>query len=144
MKKSELAKLQIEKAIDLFYENNFPCSITLAGAAEEMLGNILRKNGEENILGELLPWFNERYNTEMSFSELAKGANEIRDELKHGHSYPDINHEVEVSLAYCTQMLQRAYVNYSRAVGIPTEKMALFGRYVTENEKELFSEWSET
>lgn len=144
MKKSDLAKIQIEKAIDLFYEKNYPCSITLAGAAEEMLGNILRKNGGTNILEELHPWFNERYSTDISFSELAQGANEIRNELKHGHSCPDINHEVEVSLGYCTQMLQRAYVNYSRAVGMPSEKMALFGRYILENEKELFSEWSET
>lgn len=142
MKKSDLARIKIEKAIELFYEKNYACSITLAGAAEEMLGNILRINGENNILGELHLWFKEHYSTDISFSELAKGANEIRDELKHGHTFSDLNHEVEISLAYCTQMLQRAYVNYSRAVGMPSEQMALFAKYVVENEKELFSEWT--
>ena len=55
IEKSELAKIQIEKAIDLFLvESDYVCSLTLAGAAEEMLGNILYKSNKDNVLAELL------------------------------------------------------------------------------------------
>ena len=145
MKKSELARLQIEKAIDLYLEEgDYASSITLAGAAEEMLGNILRETGKEHILAKLHPWFNERYDTSISFSELAKGANEVRDELKHGHVNSSIDFEVEITLAYCTQMLQRALLNYLWAVGEPTEKMKLCAKYISVNYELLFSEWSKT
>ena len=145
MKKSELARVQIEKAIDLYLEEgDYASSITLAGAAEEMLGNILRATGKEHILAKLHPWFNEHYDTSISFSELVKGANEVRDELKHGHVNSNIDFEVEITLAYCTQMLQRALLNYLWAVGEPTEKMKWCAKYISVNYELLFSEWSET
>lgn len=144
MKKSDLAKSQIEKAIDLFLEGEYAPSITLAGAAEEMLGNILHQKGKDNILAQLHPWFNDHYGTNLKFSELAKGANEIRDELKHGHLNPSIDYEIEITLAYCTQMLLRALHNYSLAVGTSSEKMKWCATYISVNYDLLFSEWSKT
>jgi len=140
--KLKLAEIQIEKAIDLFVnEEDYVCSLTLAGAAEEMLGNILHKNGEENILAELLPWYQEKHDPNITFSKLAKGVNETRDELKHGHANPDPNYEVDISKPLCGQMLMRALVNYKAVAKDPTNKMIEFYHWIKERESEVFSEW---
>lgn len=144
MKKSELAKIQIEKAIDLFcIEKDYASAITLAGAAEEMLGNILRSKNKDGILAELHPWFEDRYDKNIKFAELAKGANEVRDELKHGHENPDPDFDVNVSVSICAQMIMRALVNYPRVVGSPTEKMKQCHRWIQENYESIFSDWNE-
>jgi hypothetical protein len=142
LSKSELARIEIEKAIDLFIlEKDYVCSLTLAGAAEEMLGNILNKNGNENILAELLPWFKEKHDPNITYRKLAKGANETRDELKHGHENPDPAYEVEVSEPLAAQMLMRALVNYKNMEIKPTQKMNEFYGWVKEREDEIFLKW---
>jgi len=142
LSKLDLAKIQIEKAIDLFVgESDFVCALTLAGAAEEMLGNILQKRGELHILAELLPWYQSEHDANITFAKLAKGANEARDELKHGHENPDPNHLVEVSKPLCGQMLMRAIVNYKRVAPEPTDKMIKFYHWVKDRQEEIFKEW---
>ena len=60
MRKIDIAKMQIETAIEyLMKDANLACAITLAGAAEEMLGNILASQGKNHILADLHPWFEE-------------------------------------------------------------------------------------
>lgn len=143
--KIELARLQIEKAISLFIdEKDYVCSLTLAGAAEEMLGNMLRTQGKDNVLADLHPWFKDKYKSEISFSDLAKGANVIRDELKHGHENPDPAHGVEISKPIAAQMLMRALVNYTRVAGSPTESMIHAKQWLDSHYKEIFGEWTET
>ncbi|NMP32550.1 hypothetical protein HII17_13370 [Thalassotalea sp. M1531] len=140
--KTELAIIQIERAIDLFIdERDFVSTLTLAGAAEEMLGNILHANGMENILAELHPWFQEKYDSDASFGQFARKANEIRNELKHGHSFPDLEHKVEVSEPLAAQMLMRALVNYKNFDLEPTVKMWKFVSWLKEREEEIFSNW---
>lgn len=140
--KLELAEIQINKAIDLFVnEADYVCALTLAGAAEEMLGNILHQNGEDNILAELLPWFKENHDPDVTFAKLARGANETRDELKHGHNNPDPGFKVDVSQAICGQMLMRAIVNYKNIAPEPPEKMIAFYHWVNERQDEIFSNW---
>ena len=140
--KSDLAKIQIERAIDLFInERDFVCTITLAGAAEEMLGNILHLTGEESILAELLPWFQETYDTNLTFGQFSKGANEVRNELKHGHQNPDLEHVVDISEALAAQMLMRSLVNYKNAQLEPTEAMYEFHAWIKVREQEILSNW---
>ncbi len=51
--KLELAKVQLEKAIELFLEeSDYACSITLAGASEEILGKLLIAKGKKPELKE--------------------------------------------------------------------------------------------
>ncbi len=141
MKKLEIATVQIDTAIDLYYSGNYACSITLAGAAEELLGSILKHSGGITILAELVPWYKERYETEISFQELSFGMNEVRNELKHSHTYPDLEYEVEVTAPHAMQMLQRAIINYMRACQSHTEKMNSFKEYVLKNYNKVLSEW---
>lgn len=109
--------------------------------SREMLGNILHKNGNENILAELLPCFQEKYDPDITYSVLAKGANETRDELKHGHHNPDSNYEGEISEPLAAQMLMRAMVNYKNMEVQPSQKMYSFYNWVKEREDEICSEW---
>ncbi len=54
IKKIDIALVQLETAIDLFlYKCNYICAATLAGAAEEILGAIVRRSGKPNALDEL-------------------------------------------------------------------------------------------
>ena len=142
MKKIEIATLQIDTAIDLYFEGNYACSITLAGAAEELLGTILSHTGELTILAELHPWYREKYSTNISYSELSKGVNEVRNELKHSHTNPDLEFDVEVTAPHAMQMLQRAVINYLRACSAHTEKMYSFKEYVEKNYDNVFAEWN--
>ena len=53
--KIQIAKRQIEAAADLFFGNGDPLAVvTLAGAAEEILGNIIRRRGDEAMLDHLV------------------------------------------------------------------------------------------
>lgn len=145
MKKIEVARIQIETAIDhLINDQNFACGITLAGAAEEMLGNLLAAQGKNHILADLHPWYESTYQTEIKFSDLAKGANFVRDELKHGHTNSDPDFEIEVTKAMCTQMIQRAMINYPRVAGAPSPRMIEAARWINQNYQELYAEWRET
>jgi hypothetical protein len=142
MKKIEIATVQIETAIDLYYLENYASAITLAGAAEELLGSILNHNSELTILAELVPWYKDEYKTEISFKDLSSGMNEVRNELKHSHTYPDLNYEVEVTEPHAMQMLQRSIVNYMRACQGYTEKMYAFKEYYLKHANHIFSEWA--
>ena len=46
--KKDLAMHQLEKAIEHFHKNDLICAATLAGAAEEVLGKIVKHNGGES------------------------------------------------------------------------------------------------
>lgn len=48
--KSEIARVQLTEAIALFLEEKFLCSITLAGAAEEVFARLLNAHGEESVV----------------------------------------------------------------------------------------------
>lgn len=45
-RKVDIAKIQLEEAIRLFVREKFICSLTLAGAAEEIFAGFLRTKGE--------------------------------------------------------------------------------------------------
>lgn len=50
--KSEIARVQLVEAITLFLEGNFICSITLAGAAEDVYAGILEDEGKASVVEE--------------------------------------------------------------------------------------------
>lgn len=50
--KSEIARVQLVQAIELFVSENFLPSITLAGAAEEILGRMIAMQGDVSVIGQ--------------------------------------------------------------------------------------------
>jgi hypothetical protein len=80
--KMDVALVQLETAIDLFlYKCNYICATTLAGAAEEILGTIVRRSGKPNALGELCKVIKSKYNFDAK--DIVESANYPRNEFKH-------------------------------------------------------------
>lgn len=46
----QIASTQIDKAIELYQENDYICATTLAGAGEEILGSLLSEHQVQNAL----------------------------------------------------------------------------------------------
>jgi len=88
MSKLEVAEHQLNAAIRMFLdERDFVCAITLAGAAEEILGKLLEKQGRQHSVAEFAEacvkvgrhLFNENWTTK-HFVEMQ---NFFRNGLKH-------------------------------------------------------------
>lgn len=88
--KSEIARIQLERAIGLFLEGDFLCAITLAGAAEAVYAGILEDKGmpsavEDSVVA--IQAIRERTtNSPMEGklkNQLFNGWNATRNDLKH-------------------------------------------------------------
>lgn len=113
LNKYQIAERQLEVAAKIYLaDGDFLAIITLAGAAEEILGNLLERNGKPNVKQSLFNIDKEitggRRPTIVN-SEI----NGIRNALKHAKDPSedelDIGHEAAIS------MLARALANYSLA-----------------------------
>ena len=129
LQKTEIAKREIETAIDLFLKDqDFISALGLAGAAEEILGVMLRRAGKPNMLEHLHDWYKATYGHEISFVDFARNANFTRNTLKHATSADE--DEVEVHRWETVQMLMRTLYNW-KALGLqPTPKMLDFNTWV--------------
>jgi hypothetical protein len=124
-----LAVEQLETALDLFLDHNsYAPAITLAGAAEEVLGRELTGRGEQPVL----EWqFDQRA---LVHSKLHKGPlvkkdfvrteNRVRDALKHFHDLADSTITVDLQEAACW-MIVRACEN-ARRLGVDVARFDAF------------------
>lgn len=118
--RSDIAKIQLEKAIDLFIFEQFIPSITLAGAAEEIFGKLL-------LCQKMMPVLEESFGAIQgirdavglnlmdgkSKKEIIKDWNYARNNLKHY----DLTDEEFVVLNTCDEaywMIKRALNNAGR------------------------------
>lgn len=115
----DIALIQLEKACELFFRKDYISSLTLAGAAEEILGNISEKESKkllnktkkergisafnmqvelfENLLGQ-------------DYSTFKKKRNQTRNELKHiTDNYTVDVSELELKVK---QLIGDAIINY--------------------------------
>lgn len=128
--KIKVAQAQVETAIDLFLsDKDFISALTLAGAAEEILGRLLQRKGEKNMLENLHGWYQETTGQKISFGEFAKKANFTRNTLKHANAEV----ELDVFRWEAVQMIMRALFNYNQMVGKPTDKMLVFNTWLQKN-----------
>lgn len=135
-----ISQIQIDSAIDHFFnDKNYVCTITLSGAAEEILGNILRASGENHVLAEI-------YDKDkgLSFAEFSSLANAVRNELKHSHQNPDPKSKVRVTEADAGRMLMRAIGNFMRVSPLHSENMQLFYKWFSSNPEEILKKWETT
>lgn len=127
LSKLEVAEHQLERALALLLdENDYVCSITLAGASEEILGKLLEKEGKEHALGSFVKACVEAgrvaYNENWKQSTFADMANAFRNDLKH---YTD-GSPITVSREAAVQILDRAVENYFALTGKETPHMRRF------------------
>ena len=90
--KSEIARVQLVQAIDLFVSEKFLSSITLAGAAEEILGRLLAMRGDNPVIEQSFSQIQRvRDVTGLSVmgnrpkKEIFNEWNSVKNSLKHHH-----------------------------------------------------------
>lgn len=109
--KIDIAKRQLETAIDLYFsDGDYLAVITLAGAAEEILGKLLQRRGDRAMIDDLVE-LDRELTGGRPFEEIRKEANGARNSLKHAN---DPNEDqVNIEPGEATAMLARAIVNYA-------------------------------
>lgn len=130
--KIEIARLQLDTAINLFLEDtDFISSLTLAGASEEILGKILEREGKDSLLKKLHSWYEETSGEEIKYGEFAKKANLARNCLKHASIKEEV--ELEIFKWEAVQMIMRAMTNYKELTDKPSKSMLKMAEWLEEN-----------
>ena len=128
--KFQVAERQFTKAIELFCSRDPLPAITLAGAAEEILGKLVKDKGETNALDEEIKDRCELYQTVFGRpgdpKDFADSMNNPRNELKHRMSGEpvDLNLDEEA-----VNLIQRAIDNFQKLQPGPNP---LFGQFEDE------------
>lgn len=123
LSKLVIAQRQLEVAARLYVESaDHLAVLTLAGAAEEILGNLLRRAGQEAMIDRIVEMDRELTGGR-DFSVVNAEVNGARNALKHARD-PDED-SVTVEPGEATAMLARALVNYNRLAGQLSPTMLL-------------------
>lgn len=118
-----IAQRQLEVAARLYVEGaDYLAVVTLAGAAEEILGNLLRRSGQEAMIDRIVE-MDQELTGGRAFSVVNAEVNRARNALKHA-KVPDED-TVTIEPGEATAMLARALVNYNRSAGQLTPNMLL-------------------
>jgi hypothetical protein len=134
--KLEAARIQLDAAIEHFFYDEHVCSLTLAGAAEDILAGLLQSNDEQSPFEFLHDWYQREYNVTYSKTDFSRQiANLPRNWLKHAKE--DTETQLEISKQDSILMLMRAVPCYYKLANRHSEKMKKFNQYVNLNIKEL-------
>lgn len=131
LSKLNAAKRQIQTAIDLYFLHGDMLSVmTLAGAAEELCGNLLARKGKQNILA-IMSAEAERRGLQLTDKELYNRASSMRNALKHANdpSEDDFLFDDEAAVL----MLIRAVINYQLLDQPLSDEMEKFIVWVRKN-----------
>jgi hypothetical protein len=130
--KTEIAKRQIDTAVDLFLEGkDFISALTLAGAGEEITGKLLDRKGKKSMLQKLHVWYQDVTGTKIDYGKFCQKTNLARNTLKHANN-PEED-ELEIQQWEAVQMIMRAMTNYKELVGEPSEKMKVMAKWLVKN-----------
>jgi len=111
-----IALTQIDTALRIYREGqDYFSALTLAGAAEEILGKLLKAQGRSNALDDLTSGailiYKHLFGEESGADEFAKRANRARNALKHleAGGFPTVSIDIREE---AKDMLNRAIDNY--------------------------------
>lgn len=115
MEKKDIALQQLLDSANLYQKGRYCSALTLAGAAEEILGKIAKKRTGKNQLDDEVEYLKSIYQyfkkPTPSNSELIKRINETKNELKHNDAgenlWVDSDFENE-----CVRLFVKAVKNY--------------------------------
>ena len=136
--KISLAVEQLETAIALFInDRNFCSALTLAGAAEEILGQALKIRGIENSLQEAFRTYHDSdfawIHQPKTWSEFTTGGkNRVRNAIKHARDIEDLTVSADME-DEALWMIVRATDNFQRLGFGPTALMNEFDGWFYEN-----------
>lgn len=130
----DMARRQLDTALSLYFQGNDHFSvITLAGAADEIFGKVLRAQGQAPRLEELSKTVAEIYKrlfgSEIAARTVADRANLARNALKHWDDGQSLDVEFDV-LKEAKDMVERSIANYWALFGDLTPSMERFEKEV--------------
>lgn len=128
MEKRDIAIKQLKAAARHYNSGDYICSITLAGAAEEILGRIAKKRTKTNQLEVEVVYLRSIYEyfsgRKPSDKELIQKINKVKNELKHNDSgenaWVDADFENEAALLFVKAM-KNYFICYNE---FPSDKVA--------------------
>ena len=126
--KLEVVRQQFERALQLYLdEKDYVCAITLAGAAEEPLGKMLKYKTDSNLLenlAEVMATLIKKFGGETpSRKEAIANVNRVRDWLKHYKDGTDLEFDAKWE---AHEIIDRAISSYFELIGEETELMRRF------------------
>lgn len=132
----ELAKEQLELALALFLDNtSYASAITLAGAAEEVFGKGLSRQGKQSVFEWKLEQMNVvsslLYGNQLSKKDFSAKENQIRNMLKHFDSKEDETFKADLEESACW-LIVRACENASR-LGVDISREREFNQWFLKN-----------
>lgn len=124
----DIAEHQLLTALKLWREGDYLSALTLAGAAEEILGKRLKKLGRESsfeqIKKEIVGLARDQGETDVKTEKLvADLLNQSRNELKHYSGDEFLSFELRQDAA---EMLERALANYYMLTDLVLEEAISF------------------
>lgn len=121
LSKVEIAKRQLDVASEIFFSGgDYLAVITLAGAAEEILGILLKRQGMKNMLDRLVE-LDKELTGGRDFEVIRKEVNGARNAIKHARDA--IEDEIVIEHGEAIAMLGRAVVNYVKLTREATPAM---------------------
>jgi len=141
----EVAERQLERSVVLFLdEKDYVSSLTLAGAAEEILGKLLNKEGKEHWLDSIskgalraLGFRKKTFETpeaKKAKKEIANISNYHKNRMKHYNDDGTITFAVDIEAA---DMIDRAISNYFKLTQRETGAMGRFKELVIFGEEHV-------
>ena len=130
--KLDAARIQLDSAIDHFFQSDHVCAVTLAGAAEDIFAGLLKASGQQTPFEFLHNWYQTNYNTRVSKNDFSRQiANLGRNWLKHAND--DTDTKFDITERDSIMMLMRALPCYHKLTNSHTAKMEKFFQYVKAN-----------
>ena len=136
--KLEAATRQLDAAIALFFEGNHLSSLTLAGAAEEILGKLSGRDGKPVAVEEIVAFH--RYDTDPALTDKQREKlllgilNGAKNSAKHANDADETH--CDVGQVFSLQMIMRA-MPMARRLGSPPRREAAMVAWVREHPEAL-------
>jgi hypothetical protein len=136
--KKEIAKRQIDTAIELFLEGkDYLSVVTLAGAGEEILGKLLVRHSKKNMI-DYLKELDRQLSGGREFKIVNQEINGFRNSLKHANDEADDEISIAEGHEHAIAILSRAITNYALFEGRLSSTMDQFLKWLRNNRPDLF------
>ncbi|MEF8710404.1 MAG: hypothetical protein V5B38_16805 [Candidatus Accumulibacter propinquus] len=132
--KAEVAVRQLDQAIRLFLEGDLLSSLTLAGAAEEILGKLCERAGRPVSIEQIVAFHWDDTDPALPDKDRRKillaVLNRARNDVKHANNPDEATFDLEPDFAL--QMIMRA-MPMARNLGFPPNREAVMVRWIREH-----------
>jgi len=127
--KQEIAEIQLERAIRIFLdEQDLISAITLAGAAEEILGELLERQGKTTALTDIVNecvTLGKTIGTDWKVGTFRQMMNFFRNEMKHHRKGEGLDN-IPIPAEAVHEIIKRAAENLWRLTGTQSDQVQRF------------------